>query len=270
MADKEFSEFQKITRVIFKLLRTYHCWGPIRRAMVGNGPIPKNIAHTRDWLVDSLRPALPKGTTADLLDGNATNWLQTGLKILNEHYQSTSAELQRALISLPKEDGERAWAVASRWLRLNYPHAKDLVFDLARADLDLLGLQLPVPGGPDPINPEEQKDLPIGAGVEVGSEDVGAGLIIYTPALFQATPPSSPDIPLPSTQPSPRSFQPDEALAVSEILLEGSPFKKTSLGMGMTDPLENSQEVDQAGPASLLLPLGLQLGVENPVASGMK
>ncbi|KAI4800865.1 hypothetical protein KUCAC02_007036 [Chaenocephalus aceratus] len=158
MADKELNEFQKITRVIFKLLRRYHCWGPIRRAMVGNGPIPRNIAQTRDWLMDSLKPALPKGTTADLLGGNANNWLQTGLQILNEHYQGTSADLRRALESLPQADGERAWAVACRWLRSKYPHAQDLVLDLAQTDLDLLGMQLPVPGGPDPINPEEPND----------------------------------------------------------------------------------------------------------------
>lgn len=106
---KEFTTFQKITRVIFKLLRTYHHWGPIRRAMVEKAPIPLSISRTRDRLTGSLRPCLPTGGTVDLLAGNANNWVQTGLQIMDNHYQGTSADLRRYLTLLPKEDGERAW-----------------------------------------------------------------------------------------------------------------------------------------------------------------
>ncbi|KAK1905900.1 Regulator of G-protein signaling 9-binding protein [Dissostichus eleginoides] len=120
---KKHSDFQKITRVIFKLLRTYNNWSPIRRAMVENGPLPKNISQTKDWLVDSLKPSLPKGVTSDLLVGNATNWLQTGLQILDEHYQGTSADLRRDLTSLPKEDGERAWMVKFSFATGSSPQA---------------------------------------------------------------------------------------------------------------------------------------------------
>ena len=107
--------------------------------MVGKAPIPKSISRTRDRLAGSLRPCLPTGGTVDLLAGNASNWLQTGLQIMDNHYQGTSADLRRDLTLLPKEDGERAWLVASRWLLLKYPHAVDLVFELARSDLDMLG-----------------------------------------------------------------------------------------------------------------------------------
>ncbi|KAI4808575.1 hypothetical protein KUCAC02_000632, partial [Chaenocephalus aceratus] len=279
---KEHSDFQKITRVMFKLLRTYHNWGPIRRAMVGTGPILKNISQTRDWLMDSLKPSLPKGVTADLLGGNATNWLQTGLQILDENYQGTSADLRR---NLSREDSERAWIVASRWLRCKYPHAQDQVFALARADLELLGLQLPAPVGPDPTNPRKKTNPRTRADLGAGPEAARLVLTMQTPALVQTTPSSSPDIPLPSTQPtlssspdiplpstqpSPRFSQTGVALAVLEVVLEGSTFNKIGLGAWVSDPGDKIQEVSRAVRATLLPPLGLHLGVEVPVAPVVK
>ncbi|KAK1903643.1 Glycerol kinase [Dissostichus eleginoides] len=136
---KEYTDFQKLTRAIFKLLRTYHNWGPIKQAIAGSAPVPKSLTQTRDWLAGSFRPCLPKDNTSDLLAGNATNWLHTGLQILDEHYEGTIADLHRGLTQLSKEDCERAWTVATKWIKSKYPHVQDQVFSLARLDLEQLG-----------------------------------------------------------------------------------------------------------------------------------
>jgi len=84
---RPFSAFQTGTQIIFKLLRAYHHLGFIR---VGA------LARIRTYLAEVISPAAPSPATATPLRGSATNWLQTNLQILEEHYEATVATAKRA------------------------------------------------------------------------------------------------------------------------------------------------------------------------------
>jgi len=81
---RPFSAFQTGTRMMFNLLRAHHHLGYIRvGARTDN--VPRALARIQTYLAEVISPASPSMATATLLQGSATNWLQTNLQILEEH-----------------------------------------------------------------------------------------------------------------------------------------------------------------------------------------
>jgi len=70
----------------------------------------------REYLAGVVCPASPKVTTATLLRGSATHWLQTNLQILEGHYEEVIGGVKVDLGQVEGVDHRQAWEVATKWL----------------------------------------------------------------------------------------------------------------------------------------------------------
>ena len=96
-------------------------------------PEPLMIARIVDSLTSLIKPADPTDDVLDLIEGNAKNWGQNTLQILQDHYQK---RLEKLLQDLPGDltrDWREAFIVATRWACRNLPRITQDVLDQAEA-----------------------------------------------------------------------------------------------------------------------------------------
>jgi len=90
------TEFQTWTRLIFNLLRGHHHLMQMRRGTRTN-EVPPSFRGIWNFLALVASPALPTTFTATMLRGNASNWMQTNLQILEKHYEDMIAGVKTNL-----------------------------------------------------------------------------------------------------------------------------------------------------------------------------
>ncbi|KAL3048734.1 hypothetical protein OYC64_007319 [Pagothenia borchgrevinki] len=93
-------------------------------------------------VANAFNPCIPTVNTSHLLQENASNWLQTGLKISDEHHTKTISTLLFKLKNITKEEEQQAWEVTCRWARSKYPRIQDRIFISVAEDLNLMGIQI--------------------------------------------------------------------------------------------------------------------------------
>lgn len=107
------TDFQTWTRLVYNLLRGHHYLRQTGRGLRTN-QIPPSLRGVRDFLSRVASPAAPTAATATLLRANASNWLQTNLQILEQHYEGMVAGIRTNLLRPVNIDHHRAWLVAVR------------------------------------------------------------------------------------------------------------------------------------------------------------
>jgi len=140
------SEFQIWTRLIFNLLRGHHHLRQMRRGTRTN-EVPPSFRGIKNFLAHVASPALPTASTATLLRGNASNWLQVNLQILEEHYENMIAGVKTNLLRPVDIDHQEAWLVALRWAFSKYRIDEEVMTSVMN-DLVGVGLRIDqIPGG---------------------------------------------------------------------------------------------------------------------------
>lgn len=130
--DRE-DNFKKLVRVLFRFLKTRHHLAETKR-----GPGPRSLDKAATWLKQLVRPAQPNDSTQELLVGNAANWHYTSLQILWKHYEDTLEGLTTQIQALDLSEFDRAWEVATKWVRRGLKTIKEGT--ITRATLDLKDL----------------------------------------------------------------------------------------------------------------------------------
>jgi len=138
---------------MFNLLRAYHHLGYARKG-ARTEAVPRALARVKEYLAGVVCPASPKVSTATLLRGGATQWLQTSLQILEAHYEGVIEEVKVDLGQVDGVDHRQAWEVATKWLFKKYrPVDPETVWEAAEV-LKEMGLEVGrLPGewtGPPP------------------------------------------------------------------------------------------------------------------------
>jgi len=145
----QHTEFQVWTRLIFNLLRGHHHLMQMRRGTRTN-EIPPSFRGIRNFLAQVASPALPTAPTATLLRGNASNWLQTNLQILESHYENMIAGVKTNLLRPVQIHHQRAWQVAMGWTYNKYRISEEVMVRVLN-DLREIGLRIDqVPRGTPP------------------------------------------------------------------------------------------------------------------------
>lgn len=134
------TEFQVWTRLIFNLLRGHHHLMQMRRGTRTN-EIPPSFRGIRNFLAQVASPALPTAPTATLLRGNASNWLQTNLQILESHYENMIAGVKTNLLRPVQIHHQRAWQVAMGWTYNKYRISEEVMIRVLN-DLREIGLRI--------------------------------------------------------------------------------------------------------------------------------
>jgi len=132
------TEFQVWTKLIFNLLRGHHHLKQMRRGMRTN-QLPPSLHGVSDFLSQLASPALPTTATATLLRGNASNWLQMNLQILEQHYEGMIERVRTNLLRPVNIDHRGAWLVALRWATNKYKINEEVVSTVMN---DLIGVGL--------------------------------------------------------------------------------------------------------------------------------
>jgi len=134
------TDFQVWTRLIFNLLRGHHHLLQIKKGARTN-EIPPSFRGIKNFLSQVASPALPTVSTATLLRGNASNWLQTNLQILESHYEDLIAGVRTNLLRPVHIDHQRAWEVAVDWAESKYSISEE-VMSRVKNDLRDVGLRI--------------------------------------------------------------------------------------------------------------------------------
>jgi len=103
--------------------------------------IPLSLRGIKGFLSQLASPALPTTSTTTLLHGNASNWLQMNLQILEEHYVDMIAGIRTNLLRPVNIDHQKAWLVALRWAVRKYRIDEEVVFTVMK-ELIAVGLRI--------------------------------------------------------------------------------------------------------------------------------
>jgi len=123
---------------MFNLLRGHHHLLQMRRGSRSN-EVPPSFRGIRNFLAQLAPPALPTNSTATLLRGNAANWLQMNLQILEKHYEDMIAGIKTNLPRPVEIDHQWAWQVALAWAVKKYKINEEV---MRRVGEDLRGVGL--------------------------------------------------------------------------------------------------------------------------------
>jgi len=134
------TDFQIWTRLIFNLLRGHHHLLQMKKGARTN-EIPPSFRGIKNFLSQVASPALPTASTATLLRGNASNWLQANLQILESHYEDLIAGVKTNLLRPIQIDHQRAWEVAVGWAEGKYSINEE-VMNRVKDDLRDVGLRI--------------------------------------------------------------------------------------------------------------------------------
>lgn len=134
------TEFQTWTKWLYNLLRGHHHLRQMRKGLRSNH-VPPPLRGMTNFLSQLATPALPTIATATLLRGNASNWLQANLQILEQHYEGMISTVKTNLLKPVKINHQRAWLVALRWARGRL-HIGEEVIRSVMNDLIGVGLRL--------------------------------------------------------------------------------------------------------------------------------
>jgi len=88
--------------------------------------VPPSFRGIRNFLAQVASPALPTTSTATMLRGNASNWMQTNLQILEKHYEDMIAGVKTNLLR-PVRIDQRAWQVAVGWALSKYRISEEVM-----------------------------------------------------------------------------------------------------------------------------------------------
>ena len=106
-------------KLMYELTRTVHHLQKITIKVTNN--TPRGFKRLTELLINTVKPAAPTRRTAELLVGNAKNWMYNTQVILEEHYEK---EIDRTIVELKErtdqDDWKRAFEVACNWARKNY------------------------------------------------------------------------------------------------------------------------------------------------------
>ncbi|TNN43011.1 hypothetical protein EYF80_046808 [Liparis tanakae] len=137
--NRPYLAFQAGTRLIFTLLRTHHHLGHARKG-VRTEAVPRSLAQVKEYLSGVIVPSTPRDGTSHKLEGNALNWLQTGLQVLEEHYEEILEETRAGLCRMREVDHQEAWEVAVKWMEKKYRGRDEESLVRAEEDMAKLGL----------------------------------------------------------------------------------------------------------------------------------
>lgn len=115
MAQKEYNNFQLLVRAFSQYIKSYHHL--LHTNCSPNSSTPRRFQKIKRDLEKFVCPAFPSETTQLLSKGNAANWTYTTLQILEENYKLRMEEACTKIDSLQKDDWERAWAIAIKWVK---------------------------------------------------------------------------------------------------------------------------------------------------------
>ncbi|KAK1875415.1 Alpha-14 glucan phosphorylase L-2 isozyme chloroplastic/amyloplastic [Dissostichus eleginoides] len=100
------------------------------------------LTQAKNRIAKVINPCIPTIDTSHLLQGNANNWLQTGLQISDEHHTQTIAALLAKLKQITEKEEQQAWEIACKWARSKYPTIQDRTFTQTAEDLCLMGIRI--------------------------------------------------------------------------------------------------------------------------------
>jgi len=103
--------------------------------------IPPTLRGVKNFLSQLASPAIPTTSTAILLRGNAANWLQMNLQILEEHYREMIAGIRTNLLRPVNIDHQKAWLVALHWTVNKYRIDEEVVSTVME-ELIAIGLRI--------------------------------------------------------------------------------------------------------------------------------
>jgi len=152
------TDFQTWTRLLFNLLRGHHHLIQMRRGTRSN-EVPLSYRGIRNYLSSLAPPALPTNSTVILLRGNAANWLQMNLQILEQHYVDMIAGIKTNLLRPVEIDHQRAWQVARAWATKKYRISEET---MRRVGEDLKGVGLRIQQIPKGTTLRALKNVPSG------------------------------------------------------------------------------------------------------------
>jgi len=130
------NDFQNWTRLVYGLIRAHHYRRQMGQGLRAN-LVPPAFRGLRDFLSRVASPASPTTATATLLRANASNWLQTDMQILEQHYEEMIAGIKTNLLRPVRIDHHRAWLVAVRRAVNNFKVGEEVLTTVMN---DLIGV----------------------------------------------------------------------------------------------------------------------------------
>ncbi|GAA6087139.1 uncharacterized protein LOC120555297 [Tachysurus ichikawai] len=133
MSEPTGDSFGTLVRALHQLIKAYHHLSNTKISE-GNTQGPLSLKRVTKRLESIVKPANLNSATGAMLYGNARNWLHNSLQILEDHYTSMIRETVDRINILPLSEGNRAWAVALRWVRRNLKNIKPVSIQMAHAE----------------------------------------------------------------------------------------------------------------------------------------
>lgn len=198
--------------------------------------VPPSLQGVRGFLSQLASPALPTASTATLLRGNASNWLQVNLQILEQHYEDMVAGVRTSLLRPVDIDHHKAWLVALRWAVGKYKIDEEVVSIVMG---DLIGVGLKINRIPEGSSLKAIMDMPAKR---------------PRPKAHQRSKTTTPRTPVPSTSTSihPQFDPDDQALTCTQMDLIDQPLTATTLDQDLhptdQDPPPNPKPATQQDP----------------------
>lgn len=122
-------KFGALVRQLKRIIKVVHHL----RNVNGEGSPPQMISRMVDMLAGVIKPAAPNAKTADMILGNAKNWGDATMWILQDHYKTALQEALGGLVLDTVVDWKVAFDVATRWTRRNLPRLPQDVVEHAEA-----------------------------------------------------------------------------------------------------------------------------------------
>lgn len=122
-------KFGALVRQLKRIIKVVHHL----RNVNGEGSPPQMISRMVDMLAGVIKPAAPNAKTADMILGNAKNWGDATMLILQDHYKTALQEALGGLVLDTDVDWKVAFDVATRWTRRNLPRLPQDVVEHAEA-----------------------------------------------------------------------------------------------------------------------------------------
>lgn len=114
-------EFRVLVRALHAFLKVFHYTVEVEEGREGPpGRLARLAAQAK-----KVQPAFQSTRTECRLQDNTNEWLQTGLTIMEEHFQGALKRAEKGIIVSPGVDWKEAWQVAIKWTRRRYRRLKE-------------------------------------------------------------------------------------------------------------------------------------------------
>lgn len=111
-------EFKSLVRALHAFLKLFHNMVEVEEGR--EGPPGRLAAQAR-----KVQPAFQSARAECRLQDNTNGWLQTGLTILEQHYEGALKRVEKEIMAGPEVDWKEAWQVAIKWTRRRYRRLRE-------------------------------------------------------------------------------------------------------------------------------------------------